>query len=262
MLRDLHKNRYYREGSMSLISGLLSMTGQYYKAPEIRALRRFLQELQIDCVFDVGANSGQYAKMLRRWVGYKGLIISFEPHPDLIEPLSTASKNDPLWHIEPIALSTVTGTIPIYLTADTQFSSAEKPLSDVDPAFSKNVRIEKTFNAQSETLDVAYERLRQRFKFSRPFLKMDTQGHDLAIFRSGSSVTRNFIGLQSELTFQPFYQDIPLFIESLETYKHDGFLPNSIFLNTRGHFPLLREMDCILVNTRAVSADASRPHSG
>jgi hypothetical protein len=38
-------------------------------------LRQFLTAFHIDCVFDVGANIGQYAEMLRN-IGYSGLIIS------------------------------------------------------------------------------------------------------------------------------------------------------------------------------------------
>src|SRR6185503_14223092 len=50
--------------------------------PEQTHLRRLLAHLDVDCVFDVGANTGQYAEMLRRRAGFRGRIVSFEPIPE------------------------------------------------------------------------------------------------------------------------------------------------------------------------------------
>ena len=43
-------------------------------------MRRLLAHLQVDCMFDVGANIGQYAEKLRRHFEFRGLILSFEPN--------------------------------------------------------------------------------------------------------------------------------------------------------------------------------------
>ena len=48
---------------------------------EEQHLKRFFAHFDIDCVFDVGANVGQYATALRDRVGFRGQIISFEPNP-------------------------------------------------------------------------------------------------------------------------------------------------------------------------------------
>ena len=53
---------------------------------------------KIELLFDVGANTGQYARSARE-DGYKSKIISFEPLPDAYEKLLKNSKNDPLWII-------------------------------------------------------------------------------------------------------------------------------------------------------------------
>ena len=44
-------------------------------------LRRLFTVLSIDCVLDVGANTGQFVDRLRHDLGYRGHIASFEPAP-------------------------------------------------------------------------------------------------------------------------------------------------------------------------------------
>ena len=39
---------------------------------------KIIKNLEIDCLFDVGANTGQYATLVRS-LGYQGQIFSFEP---------------------------------------------------------------------------------------------------------------------------------------------------------------------------------------
>lgn len=46
--------------------------------PEDLFSAEVLLRLEIDCVFDVGANCGQYGQNLRE-IGYRGTILSFEP---------------------------------------------------------------------------------------------------------------------------------------------------------------------------------------
>ena len=52
-----------------------------YSIWEQQHLKKIFKYTEVDCVFDIGANYGQYAKMLRSDIKFKGLIISFEPIP-------------------------------------------------------------------------------------------------------------------------------------------------------------------------------------
>src|SRR6266496_6469145 len=68
-------------------------------------LHRFFKHFKVDCVFDVGANAGQYANMLRTEVGYKGDIVSFEPIPELAQRLrAKAATGRWPWFVEELAL--------------------------------------------------------------------------------------------------------------------------------------------------------------
>ena len=59
-------------------------------------LKFLLSKLDIDVVFDVGANEGQFAKKLRN-LGYKEKIISFEPLKKVFNLLRKNFSNDDYW---------------------------------------------------------------------------------------------------------------------------------------------------------------------
>jgi hypothetical protein len=51
-----------------------------WKLMELETLSRFLSDFRVDYVVDVAANTGQYGARPRQ-IGYRGLIVSFEPNP-------------------------------------------------------------------------------------------------------------------------------------------------------------------------------------
>jgi FkbM family methyltransferase len=186
--------------------------------------------------------------MLRRWVGYKGLIISFEPNPAVIDELRHRARNDPQWIVQQLALTSKSGTISFNVTEDTQFASIETPKQDEASVLKEHTRLNRIIEVECQTLDEVYAKLSAEHRFSRPVLKMDTQGHDLEVFKSGQTVIPQFVALQSEMSFAPFYEDVPLYEETFSSFSAAGFVLSAIFQNNRGSFPILREMDCVFVN--------------
>ena len=216
-------------------------------------LQRFFEHYRVDCVFDVGANNGQYATMLRKNIGYKGPIISYEPIPAAATLLRSKSNADPQWYIEQLALDASVGKASFNIMRGAQFSSLHMPSeSEVDLFQDKNSVVEK-ISVETSTLRDMLEKYRKLIKFKRPFLKMDTQGNDLEIARSAGNDLASFIGLQSELSVKKLYEDTTDYKKVIDYYTSQGFELSAFVPNNEGHFPRLIEIDCIMYNKNFAS---------
>ena len=77
----------------SSVLELLSRTGRRVTRDPLMS---YFDAFGIDCVFDVGANVGQYGTRLRR-LGYRRRIESFEPIPTAYKRLEETASSDRLW---------------------------------------------------------------------------------------------------------------------------------------------------------------------
>jgi FkbM family methyltransferase len=222
--------------------------------PERMHLRRLLSWLDVDCVFDVGANTGQYATMLRRNAGYRGRIISFEPIPEAAEQVRRKAAGDKAWTLEQLALAESAGRRTFNVMAGSEFSSLSQPKSDEVGLFSELNRPVRAITVETQTLDQAFRRLQDQFGFRRPFLKMDTQGFDLSVLQGAQACLQQFVGFQSELSIKRIYEQATDFRDALRVYEGLGFDLSAFVPNNGGHFPALIEMDCILVRRDLMSA--------
>lgn len=214
---------------------------------EAEMLGRFLSEFEIDCVFDVGANAGQYAKRLRA-AGYRGAIVSVEPIPALAAALRTAAARDGRWFVEARALDETESDVTFNVMASSQFSSLKRPNHEETTLFEGMNVVVETLTMRTERLEDLFDRYQQQLGFSRPFLKMDTQGNDLSVARGAGNRLFRFVGLQSELAVKRLYERQCDYREALDFYQANGFVLSSLVPNNAGHFPDLIEIDCIMYN--------------
>ena len=221
-----------------------------WQIQEENYLRQFLKAYNIDCVFDIGANDGQYATMLRKKAGYQGKIISFEPIPEMAETLRQRAKNDGNWFVEEAAVSDHDGSTKFNIMSRSTFSSIQTPSQAHTQLFDDMNVVSRSIEVRTTTLTTAYTALKSKHGFIRPFLKMDTQGHDLQVWESGVDIVTNFVGVQSELSFTPIYEGMPPYGKVLQTFESAGFVVGKLVSNDAGHFPRLIEMDCIMLNPR------------
>jgi FkbM family methyltransferase len=229
-------------------------TRHLYTIPEQEHLKKFIEHFDVDCIFDVGANRGQYAQMLRQKIGYQGEIISFEPIPECVVDLRAAAARDPRWHIEAVALSERSGEQSFNVMVDSVFSSLSTPSSSGINLSDIGNEITKTISVEVETLEKKFQAYKTMLKFNRPFLKMDTQGNDILVAKGAGSCLSEFVGLQSELAIVPIYHGVPSYQDAIAYYEQEGFVLSALVPNNRGHFPRLVEIDCIMFNGRLLKS--------
>lgn len=217
-----------------------------------------LELYRVNCVIDVGANKGQYGRMLRA-AGYRGHIVSFEPVPEAFAKLQRAAADDPRWSVHQLALGREDGTftmnvVPGSLSSilpTTEFGSARYPR--FEKATTQEVAVRRLDSVLDEvTADVAKPRL---------YLKLDTQGYDLEAFAGAGERITQFVGMQSEVALLKIYAGMPGMAKAIRTYRSAGF-------GITGMYPVSRqsatgrvlEFDCIMV--RASAAPARRRKRG
>jgi FkbM family methyltransferase len=226
-------------------------TGSMHTIYEQQHLKKFITRFGVDCVFDIGANKGQYAKMLREKVSYRGLIISFEPDPECVAVLKDLSRSDPFWHVEESPLSDKSGVeVDFNIMVNNHFNSIARPSVEEFREFEDMNRVVKTIRLRTKTVAEVFDDYRKRLEFKRPFLKIDTQGNDLNVARGAGDTLTSFVGLQSELAIVRLYSDVPNYIESIAFYEANGFTLSAFVPNNQGRFPRLIETDCIMFNER------------
>jgi FkbM family methyltransferase len=231
----------------------IARKGHAWPLLERDLLRQFLMTFEVDCVFDIGANAGQYAALLRS-IGYRGAIVSAEPIPLLASHLRAAASRHPRWFVEEIALDEVDSEATFNVTASDQFSSLRLP-SNVDTKhFETMTLVVEAITVKTRRLDALFDRYSAMLNFRRPFLKMDTQGNDLAVARGAGERLSCFAGLQSELSIKRLYDGQSDYREAIEFYQSHGFRLSGFVPNNAGHFPDLVEMDCIMYNPNVVNS--------
>jgi FkbM family methyltransferase len=224
------------------ISRVSAVSGQ----AEDQLIRDLLATLRIDCVFDVGANVGQYANHLRT-LGYRGRILSFEPGPSMFATLERMAAADPLWDAFPFALGEEQGAFAFNIMKMDTMSSFLEPNSADDAVYGSINVVERVVEVEMRRLATEFDRLQARFGFERPFLKLDTQGFDLNVVRGAGDRIGRFGGILSEVALRRLYAGSPPLRESLETLEASGFDLVGLYKVRQEELLNPREFNCYVV---------------
>lgn len=220
--------------------------------------RRIFDLLNIECVLDVGANLGQSRDFFRLEVGFEGPIHSFEPVANLVEQLKQRQSADPFCYVHPFALGSHNGEKDINVMAATVFSSFLQPNHKSVPEFTSMNTVKSTERVAVRRLDDLLTQELSRVDLSRTFLKLDTQGFDLEVLKGGALAISKIPALQTEVSFQPVYEGMPSFRDSLDAFGGAGFVVSDIFLVSEDRDFVASEFDCLMVRRRPESSGQLR----
>jgi FkbM family methyltransferase len=163
---------------------------------------KLIKANDIDAIFDVGANTGQYALEMRA-LGWKGPIVSFEPLSDAFQQLQKNASKDKSWSTHQYALGSRNTSLMINVSGESRASSLLPMLpahTDVASYF-KTVKQEKV---TVKKLDSVIDEIAKAKK--RIYLKLDAQGYEKKILSGAKESLALVQGIQIELSLTALYQ--------------------------------------------------------
>ena len=247
---------HWRHDLMSPIKKLVSSTvnrSNYLLIPKWRVnlwqhatlLAALFARFNVDCVIDVGANRGQFRNFLRQEIGFRGLILSFEPIHHLAEACKTAAQKDPAWRVFEIALGNKCEKAPINVAKSDDLSSFLLPQAS-SPFFNESTII-RTELVQIKTLHSLLPELQSAYQFQSIFLKLDTQGFDLSVLEGSKNVLSSIFAVQSELSLVPIYEGMPAWTGVMTALKELRFEIAGLFPINRDTSGRVVEFDGVFV---------------
>jgi FkbM family methyltransferase len=207
-------------------------------------IRSIIEEYQVDLVLDVGANVGQFALGMRRL--YKGPIISFEPVSRTFALLQNIAPDDKNWYKFNFALGSESGEHDMNVYGMDQLNSLFETNEDTIQRFGAEAGSPVKESVQMRRLDDILDEMPFDIRTRKIFLKTDTQGYDLEVFRGARSIWDNIVAIQAEVYQKPVYDQAPPWTENIKEYTQAGF-------HLAGLYPVIRDglyyrsSDCLMV---------------
>jgi FkbM family methyltransferase len=175
---------------------------------------------KVNAIFDIGANIGMSAELFRS-IGFRHLIVSFEPVSHLFSQLKDRAVKDPLWYIENVALGDAIGEGEINVSGGHAGASSIlemtenviKNAPDQCVVRKEKIRI-KTLDSLINDYYVMGDRL---------FLKIDVQGYEKNVLDGAMQSLSRVIGIGMEMSIVKNYEGEQLIGDILPYIYSLGF---------------------------------------
>ena len=218
-----------------------------------RHLAEVLERLRIEVVIDVGASWGQYRGLLRK-LGFTGRIVSFEPVGRPWGHCAALAAEDPAWHVHRMAIGARSGQRTIKVGSSDDFSSF-RPLSAYGRETFDELDVTGEERVAVRPLDALWPELIGA-ESRRVFLKTDTQGWDLQVYRGARKHLDRVLGTQCEVAVQRLYRRMPGYHRSLKFLERRGYALTGIYPVWRDGALRIGELDCVMARPEAMSVSS------
>ncbi|MEO6252343.1 MAG: FkbM family methyltransferase [Ferruginibacter sp.] len=179
---------------------------------------RWLQQMNIKTVLDIGANEGQFASMIRKLLP-QATICSFEPIPDCYSKLTANFNNDPAFKAFNVAVGDKEETVEMNIN-DFSPSSSLLEIDELHVENFKHTAHSKKQQIPLKTLDG----LSAQLNLAKPYMvKIDTQGYEDKVIKGGQQVLAGADVIFVELSYRPLYKEQTLFDDIYNELVRLGF---------------------------------------
>jgi FkbM family methyltransferase len=180
---------------------------------------KWLQNMNINTVIDVGAHQGEFAIQIHQILP-KAKIYSFEPLQDNFNELNSNLNNLQNFKSFKLAVGDHQGQMEMYSNDFSPSSSILKTsqLHKDNFPFSATAKLEKI---EISTLDEIVKSLELEDNI---LLKIDVQGYEDKVIRGAKKCLDNIQAIIIETSFTPLYEGQPLFVDIYQMLIEQGFV--------------------------------------
>lgn len=208
-------------------------------------LNNLIRQLEINLIFDVGANEGQFAKKILK-NGYQNKIISFEPLDKPYDKLNSKSSKYKNWIAEKLSLGNENKVSEINIS-NYSLSSSILPITEKHLKAKKNSEYISKQKTVIKKLDTYISE--QNIRVTNAFLKIDTQGYEYNVLEGSLQNLKDFKIILCELSFEELYLGQKLWAETISFMEKNNFevwfLEKGFQSQENGK---MLQADCIFVN--------------
>lgn len=197
----------------------LALLTQQHEVETVQQMEKIIQEGMV--VLDIGAHVGYYTRRFARWVGERGQVIAFEPHPRTFKTLQSNTRHFKNVYLAQVALAEEEGIAELYdylmMSAsgslhydenmrDLQRSSLSK--HDIAPRIASDFPME-AFQVRTTSVDTYLSEIGVQ---KVNVVKMDIEGAELGALRGMRQLIQDTPDLVIIMEYNP---------QALKAFNHD-----------------------------------------